>query len=75
MSKIVTLSKVRPETALDNLNRLTGLDFQQWPESLINAPANLETHQTHSLDHGADAKRPAQLDTVQAMDALLRQQG
>ena len=35
MSKILTLHKHRPETALKNLNRLTGLDFQSWPESLI----------------------------------------
>ncbi|MCK0155241.1 hypothetical protein MWU49_16115 [Alcanivorax sp. S6407] len=38
MSKILTLSSLRPETALENLNRLTGLDFQQWPESLLNEP-------------------------------------
>lgn len=35
MSKILKLSKLRPDTALENLNRLTGLDFQQWPESLL----------------------------------------
>ena len=37
MSKILTLHKHRPETALKNLNRLTGLDFQSWPESLMDS--------------------------------------
>ena len=35
MSKILRLQKLRPKTALENLNRLTGLDFQDWPESLL----------------------------------------
>ncbi|KGD63675.1 hypothetical protein Y5S_03098 [Alcanivorax nanhaiticus] len=43
MSKILTLSKLRPDTALENLNRLTGLDFQQWPESLLDAPVSCGT--------------------------------
>ena len=36
MSKILRLRKLRPTTALENLNRLTGLDFQSLPESLVN---------------------------------------
>ena len=36
MSKILRLQKLRPKTALENLNRLTGLDFQSLPESLVN---------------------------------------
>tara|TARA_B100000676_G_C17787195_1_gene685063 strand:+ start:371 stop:559 length:189 start_codon:yes stop_codon:yes gene_type:complete len=36
MSKILRLRKLRPKTALENLNRLTGLDFQSLPESLVN---------------------------------------
>ncbi len=36
MSKILKLRKLRPTTALENLNRLTGLDFQSLPESLVN---------------------------------------
>lgn len=35
MSKVVYIEKQHPETALENLNRLTGLDFQSWPESLL----------------------------------------
>lgn len=35
MSKVIRIEKRHPETALENLNRLTGLDFQNWPESLL----------------------------------------
>lgn len=35
MSKVIRIEKRHPETALENLNRLTGLDFQDWPESLL----------------------------------------
>lgn len=36
MAQIRHLSAHRPESALAGLNRLTGLDFEQWPESLVN---------------------------------------
>ncbi|MCH2558010.1 MAG: hypothetical protein MK005_11995 [Alcanivorax sp.] len=35
MSRIIRMEQRCPETALDNLNRLTGLDFESWPESLL----------------------------------------
>ena len=35
MSKVIRIEKRHPETALENLNRLTVLDFQDWPESLL----------------------------------------
>lgn len=35
MSKVIRIEKRRPDTALENLNRLTGLDFESWPESLL----------------------------------------
>ncbi|KAF0804757.1 hypothetical protein A6D6_02791 [Alcanivorax xiamenensis] len=35
MSKVMRLEEHDPETALENLNRLTGLDFHCWPESLL----------------------------------------
>ena len=35
MSKVIRIEKRHTETALENLNRLTGLDFQDWPESLL----------------------------------------
>lgn len=38
MSRILNVSTLRPDTALENLNRLTGLDFEQWPESLLEQP-------------------------------------
>ncbi|MCE7524054.1 hypothetical protein [Alloalcanivorax xenomutans] len=35
MSKVIRLEERGPETALENLNRVTGLDFHCWPESLL----------------------------------------
>lgn len=35
MGKVTRMEKRHPETALKNLNRLTGLDFHSWPESLL----------------------------------------
>ncbi|MBL7252296.1 hypothetical protein ACLD02_18660 [Alloalcanivorax sp. C16-2] len=52
MSKIVRVEKRHPETALENLNRLTGLDFQSWPESL------LETGEDVVVDNLDTASRP-----------------
>ena len=37
MAQIRHLAAHRPDTALAGLNRLTGLDFEQWPESLLHA--------------------------------------
>lgn len=45
MSKILRLRKLRPTTALENLNRLTGLDFQSLPESLVNRDGTASTEQ------------------------------
>jgi hypothetical protein len=36
MGKRVTLAKAAPRRALAGLNRLTGLNFSRWPESLVN---------------------------------------
>lgn len=35
MSKILRIEKRHPKTALENLNRLTGLEFEHWPESIL----------------------------------------
>ena len=35
MTKIVRIEKRHPEAALENLNRVTGLEFERWPESLL----------------------------------------
>lgn len=37
MAKVVSLKERRPKQALERLNRLTGLDFRHWPESLLDA--------------------------------------
>lgn len=34
MGKVISLDRHRREAALERLNRLTGLEFERWPESL-----------------------------------------
>ncbi|MDX1803055.1 MAG: hypothetical protein R3292_03165 [Alcanivorax sp.] len=52
MSKIVQLQSRHPQTALDNLNRVTGLDFHQWPESLVNdKPEQSDTNPGMTVSH------------------------
>jgi hypothetical protein len=36
MSKVIPIGQASPERALEGLNRLTGLVFDHWPESLVN---------------------------------------
>lgn len=36
MADIIDFDRRRPDTAVDRLNRQTGLDFREWPESLVN---------------------------------------
>ena len=36
---VVALRNSHPEQALEGLNRITGLSFSQWPESLVMRPA------------------------------------
>ena len=40
MSNVISLRKRAPEHALERLNRETGLDFSEWPESLLQAPVS-----------------------------------
>lgn len=42
MSRIVKLGKAAPERALEGLNRLTGLVFESWPESLLGSEPQQE---------------------------------
>ena len=39
MSNVIELGKTAPDKALEGLNRLTGLVFESWPESLVGTPA------------------------------------
>lgn len=36
MGKVTEIRQRHPDQALENLNRLTGLAFSRWPESLVN---------------------------------------
>lgn len=40
MGKVITISAHAPEKALEQLRRLTGLDFESHPESLLDAPVS-----------------------------------
>ena len=35
MATVINFDQRRPGTALDRLNRQTGLNFRDWPESLL----------------------------------------
>lgn len=35
MGQIIKIKDAVPESALERLNRLTGLEFDQWPESIL----------------------------------------
>jgi len=39
-NNLVAISSSKPSEALDNLNRVTGLEFQRYPESLVNSALN-----------------------------------
>lgn len=41
-SKVIHLHQRDPDAALERLNRITGLRFARWPESLVPAPAEDE---------------------------------
>ena len=43
---VIALQHTRPEQALEGLNRITGLNFARWPESLVPQPAELTQPQT-----------------------------
>lgn len=58
MSKILRIEKRHPETALENLNRLTGLEFEHWPESILECgeqvtPGNLQDRPEGVTDRAA----------------------
>ncbi|GAA5111946.1 hypothetical protein [Alloalcanivorax gelatiniphagus] len=55
MNKVIRVDKKCPERALENLNRLTGLDFQSWPESLLDVGEQVATDNLE-----APAERPEQ---------------
>ena len=38
MGRVINIEEKAPEQALEQLRRLTGLDFSHYPESLLHAP-------------------------------------
>lgn len=53
---VIALQHTRPEHALEGLNRITGLSFARWPESLVPAP-------TLQLEPELDPEFPAERAT------------
>lgn len=43
MARVTSIHQARPTQALDNLNRLTGLRFNHWPESLLERSTTKKT--------------------------------
>ncbi|WP_083265536.1 hypothetical protein [Pseudomonas sp. 1D4] len=59
-SKVVHLHERDPEEALERLNRITGLRFTRWPESLVPPRASDDTlpaRRDESSPHTNDAAR------------------
>lgn len=59
---VVHLHRLDPEEALERLNRITGLSFAQWPESLVQPAA--ETVVEAGDEAGDEAFAPAETDTL-----------
>ncbi|RJG15986.1 hypothetical protein D4A39_16070 [Alcanivorax profundi] len=72
MSKILKLNTLRPEQALDNLNRVTGLDFDSWPESLVNHAETQNAQDSASADNGTTQKVAP---TIACLPEQTRRQG
>jgi hypothetical protein len=65
--KVIELAKAAPDAALLGLNRLTGLSFSTWPESLVNPPLDkTEPQHGHSVQSPTTAAKPTQRDKKQA---------
>lgn len=54
-STVVFLHHRAPDAALEGLNRLTGLRFTQWPESLVNQSGLQSNENMHVVP--ADSER------------------
>jgi hypothetical protein len=51
MGQIIHIADVAPQTALERINRLTGLEFSQWPESLLcSIDTNDEPEEIEEID-------------------------
>jgi hypothetical protein len=50
---VVALQHSHPEQALEGLNRITGLSFSRWPESLV-VRTSAELHQDAAADFPAE---------------------
>lgn len=56
-STILYLHQRAPDAALDALNRLTGLRFTQWPESLVDRSEGRSGHEAEALQNVPDTSK------------------
>lgn len=53
MGKVIRIQDKAPEAALERLQRLTGLDFASWPESLLSEPVRSDINQPKASATGS----------------------
>jgi hypothetical protein len=67
--KVIALAQAAPDAALLGLNRLTGLDFSCWPESLVNPRPDGDSSGSNKVkerDPATTVGRDEQLEKKQA---------
>ena len=56
-SNVIYLHQLDPQAALERLNRITGLRFSRWPQSLVPAQETLPVDEVH-VDECAAVTEP-----------------
>ena len=59
--KVIHLHQRDPQEALERLNRITGLRFSSWPQSLVNANPDVEPDEPTMQSDIAPACGPAEM--------------
>ncbi len=59
MSQVIQLHKFAPDAAIDGLNRITGLDFDQYPESLLDQTDTDEIEEIGDADYPLPGEQQA----------------
>lgn len=56
--KVIHLYQRDPQQALERLNRITGLRFSSWPQSLVNHPVQAAEASAAALPDGPSGSMP-----------------
>ncbi|CAN7182535.1 hypothetical protein LJR071_000371 [Pseudomonas sp. LjRoot71] len=57
--KVIHLYKRDPQEALERLNRITGLRFSSWPQSLVNIATSSDESSALALPEAQSSKTPS----------------